>query len=222
MISERPYENFADESAKLVFLGRQRQFGLEIYCSTGHVKIYPAGSSSKPVIRMYRNGEFWDSVLEVFTCGVDNSELITLRIGTWNLRGSTSPELQLLVDAIANKSRLDIVMVQETHLRTTDFNTLNYTWKMGPQPADQTRASRGCGFLVSRRLKFNYESFIHSSDLLELNIILGNSEKLILLCTHIPANGLNIYNSLSSLLRRYSDNCERVIIGGDFNAHIGN
>lgn len=206
------------------------QVDIEIY-SVGHPKrTYPSYFPNRPHLQLYYQEPFYDSIQAVY----DNEESALARscnqpqrkcykIGTMNLRGMTSIEKQLIIDDLSHKRGIDILFVQETHLYAQNLKTFNYDWVLGPQTAG--RASRGCGFAISKQFSPLSHFHVYSPNICELEVISPEHDKrLFLLCVHKlsdndPLSALET-GYITSIVRRLREKGD-VLIGGDFNSHIG-
>lgn len=103
------------------------------------------------------------------------------------------------------------------------IETSHYHWKLGPQTSG--RASRGCGFLISKRLKFHYSFKSYSINICHLEVIFtSDAPPLYIICVHkysegAPRSALET-GQLASIVRELKTKDE-IILVGDFNAHLG-
>lgn len=112
-------------------------------------------SSCQSKLEIYCEKNFYYSVLrsEIRQDSSVLEEVQKLRrdkfkLSTWNLRGVTNNEDQLLIDYMLRREGIDIIAIQESHLNCSKIETSSYFWFLGPQY--QQRASRGVGFLISK------------------------------------------------------------------------
>lgn len=150
-------------------LNHELGFGFEIYFPNGLRRTYFSRHSSFSVIKLYHYADLFDSIISV------EDVLIELKIASWNLRGATTSEKQLLIDSHAHSHNLSVVLLQETHLYGQTILTPHYEWILGPQP-NHRRASRGCGFMIPKDLSYTVNFHTHSANILELTISLPTTE----------------------------------------------
>lgn len=194
---------------------------IEIFKDDGNKRIYPAVHSGRPVLRVHRfqhdSHVYYDSV-----CSFIAHRLEILKLGSWNLSGATSIEKRMVIDELISHHQLDILCVQETHLYAQSLSTARYDWKLGPQT--QSRASRGCGFIVSKSFQHKVEFESYSSNICQLTVTFGTNTKLFILCVHKMSEG-DGRSSLEtgrilSIMRNLISKGE-VVLCGDMNSHIG-
>jgi hypothetical protein len=129
-------------------------WGFDIYRQHEGILSYLPAAYGLPTIRLYYSPPYFDSVVQVTRQIIPSIPCATtvpsFTIATYNLRGVADPTQQIMLDDLCFKLKIDILCVQESHLRTHRFDSKSYAWIMGPQTAN--RASRGVGFLVRKQL----------------------------------------------------------------------
>jgi hypothetical protein len=76
-----------------------------------------------------------------------------LNLCSWNVRGAGDDIKRIMIDAELMRKKISIASIQESHLRAKFLSSTSYYWILGPQPLNQTRASRGVGFLIRHELR---------------------------------------------------------------------
>lgn len=75
---------------------------------------------------------------------------VFFRMASWNIRGATDIIKRNMIDFELNEKKIWVCGIQESHLWSHNLSSANYFWILGKQ--SQSRASRGIGFLIHRRL----------------------------------------------------------------------
>lgn len=205
--------------------GRSRGIGVNLYFPDGHRILLPPEPGCVSVYSLYYQAPYFDSVLRVlpvsFASVAPDPTSRGLKMATWNLRGALNLEKRLAVDDLAKRFQLDVLCVQETHLTASVLETPNYEWLLGSQVTG--RASRGCGFLISKGFPFAVEFRSYSVNICQLKIKYSSSSSIILVCVHRLSNGHPRSSieagELNGVLRALP--LGSVLLCGDFNAHIG-
>lgn len=134
----------------------------------------------------------------------------SIRIGTWNVRGCNDREIRKSMDEYLSMQSFDIIAVQETKMVHRTCDTKHYKWILGMDNNDRTTA-RGLAFLVHVSLVH----IIRNIRAISRNILIceatNNDNSIVLINVHIPLRNITSTHKQS-----------KVIILGDFNAHIGN
>lgn len=203
---------------------------IEIFQESGNRRTYPSTLSGRPTLRIYQyehqNLQFYDSILKVSQCPFNNENHLVkheLRIGVWNLSGAANVEKRMVIDELVYQQQSDIVCIQESHLYAQSAETSHYFWRLGPQT--NNRASRGCGYLVSKHLKYLVSFKAYSTNICHLAVTFAKDiPVLYIICVHkhsegTPRSALET-GQLTSIVRDLKSKGEIVLVG-DFNSHVG-
>lgn len=90
----------------------------------------------------------------------------TLKIGTWNIRGSNDVNKRNAIDDYLSACRYGIVALQETKLNCRTCDTKHFKWIMGMTDSNE-RTSRRLAFLVH----VSYKTLVRKVHLISLNIM---------------------------------------------------
>lgn len=112
--------------------------------------------SCQSILEIYCENDLYHSVLkseirEDFEILSNAQRMLRskFKLSTWNLRGVTCDEDQTIIDYLLKQEKIDVAAIQESHLNCSKIETSYFIWMLGPQY--QSRASRGVGFLISKR-----------------------------------------------------------------------
>lgn len=207
---------------------------IEIFLDSGNRRIYPSSVYGRPILRFYQyhheGHTYYDSILHTTTLSPTNPPAnrtapLKLRLGVWNLSGAASVTKRMVIDKIVHQQHADIVCIQESHLLAQSVESSHYYWRLGPQTP--TRASRGCGFLFSKRLPHHTLLTIHSVNICQLDLTsAGGNLMFTIVCVHRQSEGSvrgpMEMGLLTSLMRSLMQKAEgSVILVGDLNSHLG-
>lgn len=142
-------------------------------------------------LEIYRDTNLYQSVLKSeirqdfeFLREIQGFKKNMFKLSTWNLRGVTKTDDQLIIDYMLRQEKIDISAIQESHLNCSGIETSNYIWLLGPQY--QSRASRGIGFLVSK-------TFFSQHDV-KMTVVTPNIAYLTVLIPYVkPISIINIH-----------------------------
>lgn len=143
-----------------------------------------------------------------------------IKIGTWNVRGCNEEVKRRNMDEYISMRCFDLVAVQETKLATRTCDTNHYKWLLGPF-CDSPRTARGLAFLIH----INMVHLVTSIEAVSHNILACKISKeqmtLVFINVHMPqgSDGSMEFNSLKHYISKIK--CNKTIILGDFNGHIG-
>lgn len=207
---------------------------IEIFLENGNRRTYPSSAAGRPTLRVYRYERagfpYYDSIIRTSACTcpphvVQGVPIVSheLRLGVWNLSGAANMEKRLIIDEIVSQQQIDIVCIQESHLYAQSIETSHYHWVLGPQTSN--RASRGCGFLISKRLRFRYSFKSYSVNICHLEVAFSSdAPPFYIICVHKHSEGAARSaletGQLTSIIRELRAKGE-IILVGDFNAHLG-
>ncbi|XP_050497452.1 craniofacial development protein 2-like [Diabrotica virgifera virgifera] len=145
-----------------------------------------------------------------------------IRIGSWNLGSLTGKSLEL-VDALKRR-RVQIACIQETRWKGQRAKELGDGYKLWYVGSSNTR--NGVGIIADSEMKDNVVEVVRTSDRMMSVKFVIDKEVLNVVCVYAPQTGLGenerraFYDQLGDILSDIPAE-EKVIIGGDFNAHVG-
>ncbi|KAG5571748.1 hypothetical protein H5410_061514 [Solanum commersonii] len=144
-----------------------------------------------------------------------------LRVGPWNIGSLTGKSVELV--KILKKRRINIACVQETKWvgsKARDVNGFKLWYSGG------SRDRNGVGILVDGDLREQVVEVRRISDrLMTIKLVIGGCT-LSVISAYAPQVGLDeetkklFYEDLDEVVRGIP-NTEKIVIGGDFNSHIG-
>ncbi|KAG5571716.1 hypothetical protein H5410_061482 [Solanum commersonii] len=144
-----------------------------------------------------------------------------LRVGSWNIGSLTGKSVELV--KILKKRRINIACVQETKWvgsKARDVDGFKLWYSGG------SRDRNGVGILVDGDLREQVVEVRRISDrLMTIKLVIGGCT-LSVISAYAPQVGLDeeakklFYEDLDGVVRGIS-NTEKIVIGGDFNGHIG-
>jgi len=151
------------------------------------------------------------------------AEVGRIRLGSWNV-GSLTGKLREIVDT-AIRRRVNILCVQETKWTGQKAKEVDGTgfklWYTGAQGN-----KNGVGILIDRNFKDKVISVRRQGDRIILVRLLVGDMGLNVISAYAPQVGLSedakrhFWEDLDSLVRDVPSN-EKILIGGDFNGHVG-
>ncbi|XP_022014116.1 craniofacial development protein 2-like [Helianthus annuus] len=155
------------------------------------------------------------------TRGARKDDGYSLRVASWNV-GTLNSKLLEVIDALKRR-RIQIACLQETRWRGHRGDERN-GYKLLYSGTDGVK--NGVGFLVDIELHKNMIEVIrHNDRIMVLRLVLGK-ELVAVVCAYAPQVGLGdqekreFWDCLDAVVGAIPRE-ERIVIGGDFNGHIG-
>lgn len=143
-----------------------------------------------------------------------------LKIGTWNVRGANNEMKRERIDEHMMNQHIGILFMQETKLAGKGCTTKNFHWILG-NDGGQKLVHRGLAIVIRKLMRHIIERVMVLSDnMMACEIVVGK-KNVTIVNVHIPSdqNADNEFAKLEEFIRKASKN--KIIILGDFNAHIG-
>jgi len=79
------------------------------------------------------------------------SRSVELRIHSWNIQGANNPPKKIKILNYLKKERVDIALLQETHLSKAEHNTLKKDWVGQVFSASYSTRSRGVAIIIRKQ-----------------------------------------------------------------------
>lgn len=142
---------------------------------------------------------------------------LKLKLCSWNIRGLRSNVKRRKVYSLLKRERVDVALLQESHLDDNEHLKLKYSWVGQVYFSSFTTSSRGVVILIHKNLPFQLKKSIKDK-YVRFVIVNGvlNDKEITIMNLYCPPN-----YSLDLLTKAFSEFAEvsspLALVGGDFN-----